>query len=159
MPSFLDLVFRWLGHTRHNTVAPTVADGNTEELQCDVKGALRVTAKPAGSYTRPTELASSGIIHTAPCRLVELHAVSESSEDRYLQLFDGTVLPEDGTAPYYAVKIPTGGVLSMTFDVEFAFTSGLVWCLSSTLATKNIAADEAWVSVWTVLLCRSSHLL
>lgn len=151
MPSFLELLFKWLGHARYNLTPVVVSDGELAEFQADSRGALRTTTKVVTTYTKPTTLAASAIVHTAPCRLVELHAENSSASDRYLQLFDGTTLPVDGTAPHYCVKIPAGGQISLTFEAEFLFESGLVWCTSSTRATKTIAAAEMWLSLWTVL--------
>lgn len=151
MPSFLELLFKWLGHARYNLTPSVVADGELAELQADSRGALRTNPKVKTTYTKPTALAASAIVHTAPCRLVELHAENASASDRFLQIFDGTTLPTDGTAPHYCVKIPAGGQISLTFDTELTLASGMVWCTSSTRATKTIAAAEMWISLWTVL--------
>lgn len=150
LPTFLDLIFKWVGSGRYNASPPVGADGQIAEHQSDDRGYLRVTEDVVATYEQPTALAASDVVSTSPTRFVEAWVENSSGTDRYFQLFDGTVLPADGVAPLYCVRIPAGATVAVKPSARMYFSSGLVWCFSSTRATKTITGSEAWVSLWRV---------
>jgi hypothetical protein len=91
-------------------------------------------------------LLTNQVIATTTARLIDIWAFNAAAATRFLQLFDLIALPVDTTVPEIsAIPVPPGGVAAYTFGEESAqaFTRGLVWCSSTTQATKTItlAAD------------------
>lgn len=151
LPSFVDIVLKWIGSARYTASPVVVANGQLSEHQCDDKGYLRTTDEVVGTYTQPEELLASDVVETAPTRLVEVHVINTSVDDRYFQIFDGTSVPSDGVAPKYAAFVPAGASIALSFRCRFELSNGLCWASSSTLATKTISGTaDLWVSLWTV---------
>ncbi len=151
LPSFLDIVLKWLGSARYTASPVVVANGQLAEHQCDDKGYLRTTDEVVATYVQPDSLLASDVVATSPTRLVEVHVINTSGDDRYFQIFDGTSVPIDGVAPKYAALVPAGATIALSFKARFELANGLCWASSSTLATKTITGTpDLWVSLWTV---------
>lgn len=57
----------------------------------------------------------------------------------YLQFFNSTTVPVDGTAPSLFFPIPLALGSKISLRAPRAFSTGLSWCASTTIATKTIA--------------------
>lgn len=154
--AWTDNLFRWLGFGRYNSTLPTVAEGQTEELQVDQKGRLRVAveaatvsletdrAEPGTRYMsaalerQATAKATAGVLREITV------ALDGGAPQRYLQLFDRAAALAGGETPFFRSIVPGGGQVNAVFDGGYTLSNGLVVAVSSTLATwTDPAGDEA----------------
>lgn len=150
--AWIDNLFRFLGHGRHNTTLPTLGEGDVEEMQVDSRGRLRVAleatsvsldveaAEPATRYLsaarerQATAKASGGI-----AREVSVH----SNAAAWLHVFDRATPATAGSAPIYRHVVPAGAQLTVSFTGGRTFATGLVVALSSSAETwADPGADE-----------------
>lgn len=98
--------------------------------------------------TTNTELiVASGIVSTEPKTLLEYWGSNESTSEVYVQFFDAVAVPADGTVPTIApLRVPPGMLFSQDFVHGLLFTIGIVYCSSSTCATKTITAAAITMS-------------
>lgn len=95
--------------------------------------------------------AVSGVIITHPTRLFGLFVqAGAGTSARYIQLFNAVAVPADTAVPDFApIYLAAGpsGIVSLDFGrYGYYFSVGLSWCISSTDATKTVAADQVHVS-------------
>lgn len=157
--AWTDNLFRWLGFGRYNSSLPTIDEGQTEELQVDQNGRLRV-ALEAASVTLGTVIAepatryiSASLARQAQAKasagvVREVTVINTSGSARYLMLFDRTSALTGGEAPFYRQIVPAGGQTTKWFEGGRTFATGLCVALSSTIATwTDPAADEGFFYV------------
>lgn len=93
-------------------------------------------------------LATGGVVAAHESDLQGFIVTNASGSIRYLQFFNATSVPADATVPVIAPFILQPGSTA-SFDVPdgFAFTTGISWASSSTLATKTITGTaDLWVT-------------
>lgn len=94
-------------------------------------------------------LEASSVTKSTKGKLWKAYGFHTNASLRYIQFFQASSLPTDGTIPWISIPLSQ----YQTFDLDYTniggteFTTGLVWCLSTTAATKTIGASEAWVRV------------
>ena len=87
---------------------------------------------------------------TIPGQIARLHriiATNTNAATRYIQVFDATVLPADGTAPL--ITFPLAAAASTQPPIDFGvygrvFQNGIVNCNSTTEATKTIGSADSF---------------
>ena len=145
--AWTDNLFRWLGFGRYNSTLPTVADGDTEELQVDAHGRLRVAldtpqTEPTTRYTSSAAERSASAKATGGVAR-EVDCLSTSASERYLLLIDKATAVAGGDAPFSRSVVPPDGQASITFDGGYTVTNGLQVALSATPDTyTDPGADE-----------------
>ena len=100
------------------------------------------------SVYRTTALAASGIIHAGRAGLFfRIVGINTNAAVRYIQVFSGSAtVPADATVPQWVAQAPASGPFDLDLgEIGDYYTTGLTWCTSTTLATKTVAAAEAWV--------------
>ncbi len=127
----------------------TSADGDYSPLSVVAGGILVSTAAPtSASATSPTtyaaHAAASGVIRASAGKIYALVVTNDNAARRYLMLHNATSVPADGVAPLFAVALPANSSLELDFGgLGLYFSTGISWSLSSTFATKTIAAADA----------------
>jgi len=92
-------------------------------------------------------LAASGIPKATPGVLHSISVTNTSASAQYFQLFDSATLPANGTVPLFSVLLQAGGFGFFDWPVYGkAFAAGIVWCNSSTHATKTIGSADCFVT-------------
>jgi|GEM_PF-2410025 len=94
-----------------------------------------------GGYAKSQVVrAGNGLLKT-----LRVHNLGGSG-DLYVQLFDATALPANGTAPSTA-PVPVKAGQYYESDTPFRFLAGLVVAASSTPATKTlISGNDVWIT-------------
>lgn len=156
----------------YNSSGITLTDGSTGALQSDIKGNVKVTLATAisGEDTSNNVLATTfqplatnthamtyvdGIAVTgvvakaAPGNLYTIWGLNANASTRYIQIFNATSAPADGTAPLLApIAVISGG----TFSLDLApyaryFSTGIYICNSTTIATKTLGSADMYITV------------
>lgn len=90
--------------------------------------------------------AASGVIKASAGKLFRLTFMNDNAAVRYLMLHNTATVPADATAPLFAYRLAAGQSATIDFgEMGFYFSTGISWSLSSTFATKTIAAADASV--------------
>lgn len=101
---------------------------------------VRVKGIALSNYNT-TALAASGIVKASAGVLHSISVTNTSLSAQYFQLFDSATLPANGTVPIFSVLLQAGGFGFFDWPVYGkAFAAGIVWCNSSTHATKTIGS-------------------
>lgn len=97
-------------------------------------------------------LLASGVIQSeGPVKLLRIMITNTNAAAQYIQLFDATAVPADGTKPDSIPLVVAG---SSTASIDYGasypyggrlFLTGLCWSNSSTAATKTIGAADCAV--------------
>jgi hypothetical protein len=97
----------------------------------------------------PAALEASSITRTAKGRLLFAAGFNSGASDLFFQVFDAVAVPADGTIPRLSLLIPAGGTFGFSPRPDIMkFDNGIVWCVSTTVATKTIAGALAWIHVY-----------
>ncbi len=92
-----------------------------------------------------TALATSLIIKASPGTLISLCGYNSKASAQFIQLHNTTSLPSDAAIPIYSFTVPAASNFSLDVPVfGIPFTTGIVTCNSSTVATKTIGAADCW---------------
>ncbi len=142
--AWLDEILRFVAHGRK-------PDGALEECRLDGDGNLRVTL--ASESIEPAWDDSPGfvthrVVKATSGTLLHLSGYSESSG--FLQLFDATVLPPNGTRPLLApVLLYWGWSIALPLPARGrVFKNGIVWAVSTTPDVLTLdTAGRAFVNV------------
>jgi len=99
------------------------------------------------SKARTLDDAASMVVKATPGTLFSLTGSSSSATDLYLQLFDSATLPIDTTVPIHTILIPAGEDFNFDFTPPYGlfFSTGMVWCTSTTRKTKTLGTASFWV--------------
>lgn len=148
---FSDTIFQWLGLARYNGALPSLVDGSTGELQCDAHGRLRVVTleEDAGAtdWTDATALGASGTIRGSKGVLYQVFGSNEGANKRWLQLFDATTTPTNGTIPRFVIPVDPAKTFSFALGHGRPFALGIRWAVSSTAATLTLDSGATfWVN-------------
>lgn len=102
-------------------------------------------ATNALSLADSTVLEASHVIKASSGRLYQLTGVNTKASAQYIQVFNSTTVPSDGTTPILLAYVPSGSVFSFDFS-PFGryFSTGICVTNSSTAATKTIGSADCW---------------
>lgn len=97
------------------------------------------------SIVSSTAQENSHVIKSSPGTLFSLVGVNNKASLQYIQIFNATSAPADGSAPVYTFPVPAATPFSLDVPiVGMPFTTGIYVCNSSTLATKTIGSADCW---------------
>ena len=119
-----------------------------EALTCLVPpSSATIGGSIALSETAMAALATNLVIKASAGTLYKITGYNNNAAARFLQFFNATSLPADGTAPAIVLSIPA----TSSFDFDWGvygrrFTTGITACFSTTVATKTIAAADMWLN-------------
>lgn len=65
-----------------------------------------------------------------------------SAAGQYIQAHDSATLPADTAVPLFSIYIPAGQSFALNYPNGRAFATGIVFCNSSTNATKTIGSAD-----------------
>lgn len=104
-------------------------------------------AAVALSEAATTALAASLVIKASAGTLYKLTGYNNNAAVRFLQVANLAALGADGTVPAFVYAVPANS----SFDISFGsfgrrFSTGIVACFSTTVATKTIAAADMWLN-------------
>lgn len=112
-----------------------------------------LAAPPSGSTNATTRSAStaleaSRVIKASSGRLQCITATTNRTSDQYLQIFNSTTVPADGTAPVYVYKLPADSTIVIDVSpIGVYFSTGISISNSTTLATKTIGSADCYFTV------------
>ncbi len=92
-------------------------------------------------------LAASGVIKAGAGVLHKIIGVNTLASTQYIQIHNTTTVPADGAVPVIVIAVAA----SSNFSIDLApfgkaFSTGICWCNSTTLATKTIGAANIWLN-------------
>lgn len=141
--------------TYENTVS-----GQTVETQAvvlaDVNAAPISTSNPlpagvvigtlAGAATINSTVFETGhILKASAGTLVSLMGHTTAASTQYIQLFNSTTIPADGTAPRMMLTLPASSDFSVDLPITgMPFTTGISVSNSSTTSTKTSGSPDVW---------------
>lgn len=92
-------------------------------------------------------LEASSVTKASPGVLYGFSASNTNATGHWIQFFNSTTLPADTTVPVLEFQIGAEGTISAEWPRGRAFSTGIVWCISSTNGAKTIAGATALVDV------------
>lgn len=91
---------------------------------------------------------ASSVTKAAPGCLYGGWVHNDNAAGRFLQFYNATSVPADTAVPKLSLWIPANSTLQFVVPGERRyFDTGICWALSTTLATKTIAAADAFGSI------------
>ena len=88
---------------------------------------------------------ASHVLKASAGTLISLMGRNSSASDQYIQLFDSTTVPGNGTAPIYFFTAFAGTDFSMDLPITGCpFSTGIAVCNSSTDTTKTLGSADCW---------------
>jgi hypothetical protein len=113
-----------------------------------------VLAAPPSDSTNATTrsssiaLEASRVIKASSGRLQCITVTTNKASDQYLQIFNSTTVPADGTAPIYVYKLPADSTIVIDVSpIGVYFSTGISVSNSTTLATKTIGSADCYFTV------------
>jgi len=114
---------------------------NTEALN------IAITPSAQASVYQTTAYAASGVIKNSPGSFYGLFGYNSSTSDQYLQLHNAASLPANSAVPLAVIKIPAESTFSIDCRATgITFSTGIVWCNSSTAPTKTIGSADVFLT-------------
>lgn len=106
------------------------------------------SADGACSWDNSAAAEASSVTKAGPGCLYGFAIHNANAAARFLQFFDSVTVPADTAVPVLSIAIPatTTRVERVPFDRRF-FATGICWALSTTAATKTLAAADAFGAV------------
>jgi hypothetical protein len=126
---------------------------------------LRASAVPVSLAIAPTTIvqlatatlvSSTGyenahVLKNAAGRLISLQGYNSKTVAQFIQLFDKTSVPLDGTIPVMTFTVPKQS--NFSFDIPMGampFANGIVVCNSSTATTKQIGSADCFFTAMVI---------
>ncbi len=130
----------------NNPAIPLAFDGDeTNGYAQVISGSLgpSLTIGNLSNYTSPS-LEASKIVSAVPCKLFVISGFNTLASDQYIHIFNSTTLPANGTKPLFVLYASGGSTFGYTAPALYGryFSTGLVICNSTTLATKTLGAAD-----------------
>lgn len=150
--SILDKVFRWLGHGRYWSSLPTAAaNGDIVELLTDAYGRLQfVAASVTYSAYKPSAGADKkGVIKASAGSLRYVQVSSKDTAGCWFQVLNQATSPAGGesTSIVLTVWIPAGESRAISLPADLAFSTGIAWAASTTMADCTlVSGTHLWVN-------------
>lgn len=113
-------------------------------------GTVEVTSKATGPNTNATTTAyaASLVVKASAGTLYMVTGYNSRTTAQFIQLFDSTTLPADGTAPIVLFRVPEESNFSLDLGMYGrAFSTGIVICNSTTGPTKTLGSADCWFDV------------
>ena len=103
----------------------------------------------ATSLSSPTAYTNALVASNKPANLYGLTGYNSNTSAYWVQIFNKTTIPNDGSVPIIIIYVPGSSAFSYnTGDFPIAFSNGIVWCTSTTAATKTIgSSSDTWVNL------------
>jgi len=134
--------------------ATNIADSSTTSfalvdasghIQVDIQSAPVAETTPQDiSHITTAAVAASLVIKGSAGKLFSIRGVNSSGSAQYIQVHDASSLPADTAVPKTVHYVAAGAAFSIDYLQGRSFTTGIVVCNSSTLATKTIGAADCW---------------
>ncbi|MGZ8442546.1 MAG: hypothetical protein ACXWXZ_04020 [Candidatus Binatia bacterium] len=126
------------------SIGQTTKAGSLSVALASDQGNLSVVL-PAASEAHSTAQAASLVIKASAGELVGLIGYNNSSSDQYIQVHNAASLPADAAVPIFVFKAKANDNFSLDIGtIPYPFSTGIVVCNSSTLATKTIGSANCW---------------
>lgn len=90
--------------------------------------------------------AASLVIKASAGRLIEIRGYNSKASAQFIQVHDASSLPADTAVPEETFTVPASSNFYIEFLAHKSFTTGIVVCNSSTMATKTIGSADCWFS-------------
>ena len=87
---------------------------------------------------------NSRVVKTGPALLFGFTVYSSLGSAQFIQLFDATMLPADGTAPVWVITIAATSDREFNWIPARKFGAGIVVCNSTTGPTKTLGAANCF---------------
>lgn len=116
-------------------------------------GVIGIANKPLAVNTycpdmdTSTALEASSVTKSSAGVLYGFSASNTNATGHWIQFFNSTTLPADTTVPVLEFAIGAEGTTSQEWPKGRYFSTGIVWCISSTNGAKTIAGATALVDV------------
>lgn len=140
--AWTDTIFKFIGLARFNTITPSLANGQTSELQCDDRGRLLVSTEPVSTLWSDGGIsAAERVVKNTAGKLHQVFGRNTGGADKYIFFFNhaasGGSRPTNGSTAhiFVPVKVKAGEAFSIELPRARAFSIGLYWGVSSTDAS------------------------
>lgn len=137
--SWLDTVFKFVGHARFNTLTPSLTNGETCEAQCDERGRLLVSTQPINTLWADGGIAAAErVVKGTSGKLHQIFGRNVGGDDKFIFVFNhpsaGAGRPADGATAhlFVPIKVSAGASFSLDLPRVRPFSVGLYWGVSST---------------------------